>query len=147
MVPPGHPLTAIARPTLADIAQYPIITYDNGLTGRSRIDEAFTQAGIAPEIVLTAMDADVIKTYVVAGLGIGIIASVAFDAEEDRKLVSVSAEHLFASNMTRVAVRKGAYLRNFSVAFIEMFAPHLNRRLITAPQEEHSELSAETVDA
>lgn len=147
VVPPGHPLTAIARPTLEDIAQYSIITYDNGLTGRSRIDEAFDQAGITPEIVLTAMDADVIKTYVVAGLGVGIIASVAFDAEEDRKLVSVSAEHLFASNMTRVAIRKGAYLRNFSVAFIEMFAPHLNRQQITAPQEAPCESGTETVDA
>ncbi|WP_420226254.1 CysB family HTH-type transcriptional regulator [Pigmentiphaga litoralis] len=128
VVPHGHPLANVARLTLDELTDHPLITYDTGLTGRSRIDEAFAHADLTPDIVLTAMDADVIKTYVAAGLGVGIIASVAYDPEEDRKLVAVSAEHLFASNMTRVAIRKGAYLRNFALSFIEMFAPHLSRQ-------------------
>ncbi|OVZ64309.1 transcriptional regulator [Pigmentiphaga sp. NML080357] len=136
VAPPGHPLLDRAQPTLEELGRYPLITYDTGLTGRSHIDEAFANAGIVPDIVLTAMDADVIKTYVVAGLGVGIIAAMAYDSGEDVKLRSLAADHLFASNMTRVAVRRGAYLRNFAISFIEMFAPHLDRQTITAQQEE-----------
>jgi LysR family cys regulon transcriptional activator len=143
VVPTGHPLLQTPRPSLQDLARHPIITYDTGLTGRSRIDDAFASAQAEPDIVLTAMDADVIKTYVIAGLGVGIIASVAFNPDEDTKLQAINAEHLFASNMTRVAVRKGAYLRNYAVAFIEMFAPHLNRQIITAPVAEEVEHEAE----
>ncbi|QEI05473.1 CysB family HTH-type transcriptional regulator [Pigmentiphaga aceris] len=131
VVPHGHPLLGVDHPTLHELGRYPLITYDLGLTGRSSIDEAFARAGLAPDIVLTAMDADVIKTYVAAGLGVGIIASVAYKTEEDRQLQSISSTHLFKANMTRVAVRRGAYLRDFTVAFIEMFAPHLNRRIVT----------------
>ncbi|GAA4331706.1 CysB family HTH-type transcriptional regulator [Pigmentiphaga soli] len=131
VVPDGHPLLGVARPSIQALAAHPIITYDHGLTGRSHIDAAFEQAGERPDVVLTAMDADVIKTYVLAGLGVGIIASVAFDPAEDRRLRAIQADHLFESNMTWVAVRKGAYLRNYAVSFIEMFAPHLDRGTVT----------------
>lgn len=136
VVPPGHALLDSAQPTLADLARHPIITYEAGLTGRPHIDDAFAGAGIAPDIVLTAMDADVIKTYVIAGLGVGIIAAMAYDSDEDAKLRSMPADHLFASNMTRVAVRRGSYLRNFAMSFIEMFAPHLDRKTVMTRQED-----------
>jgi len=142
VAPPGHPILARERPTVEELARHPLITYDTGLTGRSHIDETFTRAGIVPDIVLTAMDVDVIKTYVAAGLGIGIIAAMAYDSEEDTKLRSLAADHLFASNMTRLAVRRGAYLRNFAIAFIEMFAPHLDRNTITAQQDEDEDAAA-----
>jgi len=132
VAPHGHPLLALPRPSLHDVARHPIVTYDLGLTGRSNIDDAFARGGLAPDIVLTAMDADVIKTYVAAGLGVGIIASVAFQPAEDRQLQAIPTTHLFKPATTRVAVRRGAYLRDFTVAFIEMFAPHLNRAIVTA---------------
>lgn len=127
VVPHGHALLDIESPTLADLAVHPLITYDTGLTGRPHIDAAFARHGLAPDIVLTAMDADVIKTYVIAGLGVGIIASIAYDPEEDRRLAAVDAHHLFEVNMTRIAIRRGAHLRKFAYAFIELFAPHLTR--------------------
>jgi LysR family cys regulon transcriptional activator len=143
VVPHGHPLLALPRPTLHDLVRHPIVTYDLGLTGRSNIDDAFARAGLAPDIVLTAMDADVIKTYVAAGLGVGIIASVAYRSAEDRQLASIASTHLFKANMTRVAVRRGAYLRDFTVAFIEMFAPHLNRAVVTGLDVAAAALPAE----
>jgi len=142
VAPHGHPLLDTPRPTLHELGRHPLITYDLGLTGRSSIDDAFARAGLAPDIVLTAMDADVIKTYVAAGLGVGIIASVAYKPEEDRQLQSIASTHLFKANMTRVAVRRGAYLRDFTVAFIEMFAPHLNRHIVTDAEAVRSEATA-----
>jgi len=149
VAPPGHPLLDIVQPSLEALARHPIVTYDTGLTGRPHIDQAFASAGIEPNIVLTAMDADVIKTYVAAGLGIGIIAAMAYDSNEDAKLRAIPADHLFVSNMTRVAVRRGALLRNFAVAFIEMFAPHLDQETITAQRQDGAatHYAAETVDA
>jgi len=128
VVPPEHALLKKrAALTLADVAAHPIITYDNGLTGRPHIDAAFARQALQPDIVLTAMDADVIKTYVIAGLGVGIIASIAYDPDEDARLAAIDAHHLFEANMTRIAIRRGAHLRKYAYAFIELFAPHLTR--------------------
>ena len=130
VVSPDHPLTKNPLPTLEDVAQYPLITYDAGFTGRRNIDAAFAGAGLHPEIVLTAMDADVIKTYVALDVGVGIIASMAYDGRKDDNLVCIGADHLFEPNTTRVAVRRGAYLRGYAHDFIGMFAPHLSRETV-----------------
>ncbi len=128
IVPLGHDLLKSRKVTLKELAQYPLITYEAGFTGRPHIDDAFTKQGLEPEIVLTAMDADVIKTYVASGLGVGIIASIAYNEKQDKQLKAIQADHLFAINMTKVAVRKGAYLRAYAYEFIELFAPHLKRK-------------------
>jgi LysR family cys regulon transcriptional activator len=128
VVPDGHPLLARATIRLEDLAQYPLITYDKGFTGRSHIDDAFARAGVDTDIVLTAMDSDVIKQYVALGMGVGIVASMAFDHGRDKGLRAVEASHLFAANTTRLAVRRGAYLRAYAYDFILRFAPELTRR-------------------
>ena len=129
IVPPGHPL--LDGPlTLESLAGHPLITYDTGFTGRSHIDEAFTQRRLAPSIVLTAMDADVIKTYVQLGMGVGIVASIAYEAERDTALRALDAGALFGINLTKLAVRRGSYLRGYVYAFIESFAPTLNRAIV-----------------
>ncbi|HET9644114.1 MAG TPA: CysB family HTH-type transcriptional regulator [Burkholderiaceae bacterium] len=130
MVPEGHPLLDAKPLTLARIAKYPIITYDAGYTGRAHIDEAFRRQGLEPELVLTAIDADVIKTYVELGLGVGIVASIAYDEERDRHLRALDARHLFALNMTRLAVRRGAWLRGYAYDFIQTFASPLTRSVV-----------------
>jgi LysR family transcriptional regulator, cys regulon transcriptional activator len=132
IVPVGHPLTGVKTPTLAQVAEYPIITYHEGLTGRSKVDEAFAAADIVPDIVMSALDADVIKTYVELGLGVGIVAWMAFDAQRDRGLRLLSCEHLFSSNVTRIAVRKGDYLRGFAYRFIELCSKDLNEAAVRA---------------
>ncbi|WP_422015747.1 CysB family HTH-type transcriptional regulator [Roseateles sp.] len=142
VVPPGHPLLDGQPLTLARLAQFPIITYEPGYTGRSHIDEAFAAAQIAPHIVLSAMDADVIKTYVELGLGVGIVASIAFDDERDRHLRALDARHLFADNMTRLAVRRSAYLRDYIYAFIQTFAPPLDREAVDAARHQGPEPDA-----
>jgi LysR family cys regulon transcriptional activator len=113
------------RITLEAMVEFPIITYDFAFTGRSTMQRAFESHGLTPDIVLTAIDADVIKTYVELGLGIGIIARMAFDPKRDRGLHAIDASHLFAPNVTRIGIRRGTYLRGFVYDFIEMFAPHL----------------------
>jgi LysR family cys regulon transcriptional activator len=131
VVPPGHELLDINGPiTLEHLARHPIITYETGYTGRAHIDDAFAQAGLTPDIVLSAMDADVIKTYVELGMGVGIVASIAFDAERDRTLHALDARHLFEINLTRLAVRRGTWLRGYVYAFIEAFAPTLSRSVV-----------------
>ena len=134
VVPPGHILARgveAGKPlSLQQLASFPIITYEEGYTGRGHIDDAFAREGLAPQIVLTAMDADVIKTYVELGLGVGIVAAIAFDEERDAHLTALDARHLFATNMTRLAVRRGAYLRGYVYDFIETFAPTLTRELV-----------------
>ena len=130
VVPNRHPLARVPRLALEDLAPYPIITYDAAFTGRSHIDAAFAARELKPDIVLSAIDADVIKTYVELGMGVGIVATMAFDAKRDRSLRSLDAGHLFASNTTRVAVRRGSLLRGYAYAFIELFAPHLSRDVI-----------------
>ena len=131
IVPPGHPLLD-APLTLEALARHPLITYDTGFTGRTRIDGAFADSGIAPQIVLTAMDADVIKTYVQLGMGVGIVAGVAYEAERDTQLSAVDAGALFGINTTKLAVRRGSYLRGYVYAFIEAFAPTLTRSVVDA---------------
>ena len=131
IVPPGHPLLDLDRPlTLIQLAKCPIITYEQGYTGRSHIDDAFSQEGLHPDVVLTAMDADVIKTYVELGMGVGIIASVALDEERDQNLRILDGRHLFEVNQTRLALRRGVWLRGFAYSFIETFVPTLTRSVI-----------------
>jgi LysR family cys regulon transcriptional activator len=130
IVPPGHALLDGAPLTLQRLAEYPIITYNLGYTGRRHIDEAFEKAGIEIDLVLTAMDADVIKTYVQLGLGIGIVAGVAYEAERDTQLRALDAGRLFGINLTKLAVRRGTYLRKYVYAFIESFAPTLTRAVV-----------------
>ncbi|MES2947975.1 MAG: CysB family HTH-type transcriptional regulator [Pseudomonadota bacterium] len=131
VVPPGHPLLEQAGPvTLQRLAQYPIITYQAGYTGRSHIDGAFAAAQLLPDVVLTAMDADVIKTYVELGMGVGIVASVALDTERDKNLRILDAGHLFQVNVTRLGLRRGAWLRGYAYSFIETFVPTLTRPVV-----------------
>ena len=133
ILPPDHPLTQLEGPlTLEALAAYPIITYEVGYTGRSHIDDAFKAAGLTPNVVLTAMDADVIKTYVELGMGVGIVASIALDKERDQRLAIREAGHLFAVNVTRLGLHKGGWLRGFAYNFIELFAPPLNRAVVEA---------------
>jgi LysR family cys regulon transcriptional activator len=116
--------------TLERLAEHPIITYNDGFTGRLHIDEAFANRKITPDLVLTAMDADVIKTYVELGLGVGIVASIAFDEARDQTLRAIDAGHLFAVNLTKLGVRRGSFLRGYVYDFIETFAPPLKRELV-----------------
>lgn len=136
VVPEGHSLIKRAASkaglTLADVASQPIVTYVFGFTGRSRLDEAFSAAGLAPHVVLTATDADVIKTYVRLGLGVGIIARMALDPERDQDLVPLNAAHLFAPSMTHIGFRRGTFLRRYMYDFIERFAPHLHKERVDA---------------
>lgn len=125
IVQQGHPLAAKAAPTLADVAEHPLITYHEGFTGRGRIDRAFADAGLATDVVMTALDADVIKTYVELGLGVGIVASMAYDAKKDDGLVRLDGSGLFPPNTTRIAVRRGHYLRGFAYRFIELCSANL----------------------
>ena len=133
VVPPHHPLLSVDGPvTLQQLARYPIITYQVGYTGRSHIDDAFASQALQPNVVLTAMDADVIKTYVELGMGVGIVASVALDAERDRNLRILDAGHLFQVNVTRLGLRKGVWLRGYAYSFIETFVPTLTQTVVTA---------------
>jgi LysR family cys regulon transcriptional activator len=131
IVPPGHAL--LDEPlTLESLARHPLITYDTGFTGRTRIDEAFAGRGLVPHIALAAMDADVIKTYAQLGMGVGIVAGIAFEAERDTQLRAIDAGHLFGVNVTKLAVKRGSYLRGYVHAFIESFAPTLTRAVVEA---------------
>ena len=132
LTPPRHPLLKVKKLTLQEIARYPIITYDFAFTGRSRINQAFAAVGLVPEVVLTAIDADVIKTYVELGLGIGIVAMMAYNPERDHRLRALDASHLFEPSTTRIGIRKDSYLRGYVYEFIAMFAPHLQRDLVDA---------------
>jgi LysR family cys regulon transcriptional activator len=131
IVPPNHPLaklqTTPGKLTLKDLGRNPIITYETTFAGRSKIDAAFAEAGIEPSIVLEAIDADVIKTYVQLGMGVGIIAGVAADLARDN-LAVLPCGHLFGKNTTRLAVKHGAYLRGFVYSFIELIAPGWDKR-------------------
>ncbi|MBY0577684.1 MAG: HTH-type transcriptional regulator CysB [Burkholderiales bacterium] len=132
VTPPKHPLLRKKPLTIEDVAQYPIITYDFAFTGRSKINKAFEAKGLYPNVVLTALDSDVIKTYVEMGMGIGIMAKMAFDEHRDRNLRAIDASHLFESSTTRIAIRRNSYLRGYMYDFIHLFAPHLNREKVEA---------------
>lgn len=127
VVPQGHPLAGRERVTLREVAEYPIVTYVFGFTGRSRLDEAFNREGLTPNVVFTATDTDVIKTYVRLGLGVGIIATMAVDPVQDKDLIVLPADHLFEPSITHIGFRKGTFLRKFMYDFIQRFAPHLTR--------------------
>lgn len=127
---PGHELLDGRPLTLERLAEHPIITYNAGFTGRLHIDAAFAKARIEPDLVLTAMDADVIKTYVELELGVGIVASIAFDEERDSSLRALDAGHLFEVNLTKLGVRRGSFLRRYVYDFIETFASPLKRELV-----------------
>lgn len=129
IAPAGHPLTRLHRLELSDIADYPIVTYVFGFTGRSQLDHAFDRAGLKPQVVFTAADADVIKTYVRLGMGVGIVATMAYDPDLDSDLVSIDASHLFEHSVTRLGFRRGILLRGYMYDFIELFAPHLTREV------------------
>jgi LysR family cys regulon transcriptional activator len=137
ITPPRHPLLKLEKLTLEAIVQYPIITYDFAFTGRTKINQAFEAKGLTPNVVLTAIDADVIKTYVELGLGIGILAQMAFDPKRDKHLRAIDASHLFEPSTTRIGITRNSYLRGYVYDFIGMFAPHLNHSVITAAMEGH----------
>ena len=130
IVPPKHPLLAEKKLTLEKIAKYPIITYDFAFSGRGKINAAFEAHQVSPNIVLTAIDADVIKTYVELGLGVGILAQMAFIPERDKHLRMIDAGNLFPASTTRIAIRRNEYLRGYAYHFIELFAPHLTREVV-----------------
>ncbi len=132
VVPRGHRLERMGELTLEAVAEEPIVTYVFGFTGRSKLDEAFMSAGLSPRVVFTATDADVIKTYVRLGLGVGIIAAMAYDADHDADLVALPAGHLFEPSVTHIGFRKGTFMRRFMFDFIEYFAPHLTREVVEA---------------
>src|SRR5208282_1220919 len=132
IVPPNHPLTKEKKLSLEAVAKYPIITYDFAFTGRSKMQGAFESRGLTPNVVLTAIDADVIKTYVELGLGIGIVASMAYDPKRDRHLRAIDAGHLFEASTTRIGLRRNFYLRGYLYDFIELFAPHLTQKAVEA---------------
>ena len=130
LVPRDHPLAKLAEVSIEDVAEHPIVTYVFGFTGRSRLDDAFSEKGLTPKLVFTATDADVIKTYVRLGLGIGIVAHMAYDPVLDHDLVAIEAGHLFESSVTSIGFRKGTYLRGYMYDFIHTFAPHLTRNVV-----------------
>lgn len=138
IVPTNHPLAQVSKLSLEDVAAYPIVTYVFGFTGRSKLDEAFIERGLAPKVVFTAADADVIKTYVRLGLGIGIVAKMAVDKTLDSDLVALDASHLFEPSVTKIGFRRGTFLRGFMFDFIEMFAPHLTKDLVEEAYARHT---------
>jgi LysR family cys regulon transcriptional activator len=129
VVPPKHPLLK-GNLTLEKLADYPIVTYDFAFANRTLVQKAFESRGLAPHIVLSAQDSDVIKTYVELGLGVGILAKMAFDRQRDRALRAIDASHLFESSTTRLGIKRGAYLRRYAYDFIATFAPQLPRPLV-----------------
>ena len=131
VMPAGHPLAQVERISLEDLARYPLVSYHPSFSGRTRVDQAFAARQLKPNIVLEAIDADVIKTYVRVGLGIGILAELAVrDDAPGSDLVSRTVGHLFGQNVTRIAFKRGAYLRSFVYAFAEMLSDRLSRALI-----------------
>jgi LysR family cys regulon transcriptional activator len=123
VVPHDHPLIRLQPLTLAAVAEYPLITYHHGFTGRGRIDAAFEAAGLAPQVVLTALDSDVLKAYVELGLGIGIIAPAAFDPRRDAGLALLDGAALFPESTSQVAVRRGQLLRGYTLHFVQRCCP------------------------
>lgn len=144
LVPKGHPLATHQGPlTLEALAEHPLVTYVFGFTGRSQLDDAFKAKGLTPNVVLTAADADVIKTYVRLGMGVGIVAHMAVDEALDDDLVALDASHLFASSTTKIGIRRGTFMRGYMYDFLERFAPHLTRdrvdeALTAGPRHEQS---------
>jgi len=132
IVAKGHPLLRRGAITIEQLAEFPIITYSEGFTGRARVDEAFARAGVTPKIAMSALDADVIKAYVELGLGVGVVAAMAVDPSRDKALHLVPSEHLFEANTTRIAIRRGNYLRGFACRFIQLCVPSIKEAEIRA---------------
>jgi LysR family cys regulon transcriptional activator len=132
VMPHDHPLLNDQPLTLEKITRYPLITYDFAFTGGSLVSRVFGKEGLTPNVVLTAIDADVIKTYVTLGLGIGLLAKMAYDPERDTNLAMLDASHLFPPSTTFVGVRKDAYLRGYMYEFIQLLAPHFDRKAVNA---------------
>ncbi len=130
IAPTAHPIHQAKHLTLHEIARHPIVTYAFAFTGRSQINAAFSSQGLRPEVVLSAIDADIIKTYVKMGFGVGIVAKMAFDDQADGGLHARDASHLFPDSTTFIGIARGAYLRGYVYSFIEMFAPHLRREAV-----------------
>ncbi len=130
VVPHAHPLAQAKTLTLEELATFPLVTYDAAFAGRNKIDLAFQRRGLKPDVVLEAIDADVIKTYVELGMGVGIIAGLAYNANRDTGLKAIPAGQLFGTNLSRVALKEGAYLRGYVFTFIELMAPNLSRKLV-----------------
>jgi LysR family cys regulon transcriptional activator len=139
VVPHEHPLTRSKAISLEEIAEYPLITYDAAFAGRSKVDHAFELRQLKPDVLLEAIDADVIKTYVELGMGVGIIAGMAFDPERDRNLRAIPVGQLFGMNVSRVAIKQGAYLRSYVYTFIELLTPTLNRKMVEAAMRGNSD--------
>jgi len=130
VVPHDHPLLQGGPLTLEKLVNYPLITYDFAFTGGTLVSKTFSDAGLTPNVVLTAIDADVIKTYVTLGLGVGLLANMAYDADRDTHLAKIDVDHLFADSTTYLGVRKDAFLRGYMYGFIELIAPHFNRAAV-----------------
>ncbi|WP_119560532.1 HTH-type transcriptional regulator CysB [Vibrio cholerae] len=130
VVPKDHPLTKKEQVTIEDLAAYPLVTYVFGFTGRSELDSAFNRVGMTPKVVFTATDADVIKTYVRMGIGVGVIASMAVDKKQDTDLVAIDASHIFSASTPSIGFRRGTFLRSYMFDFMERFAPHLTRPVV-----------------
>jgi LysR family cys regulon transcriptional activator len=139
IAPDGHPVLDGRPLSLAELARWPLITYDSAFAGRSRINAAFERAHLTPNVVLAAIDADVIKTYVSLGLGLGIIAHQAYDVVRDAGLQALEAGQLFGSNTTRIGLRRGTHVRRFDYDFIELFAPQLTRRAVDMAMVGHGD--------
>jgi LysR family cys regulon transcriptional activator len=132
LVPQNHPLRELQPLTLEAVASFPLVTYVFGFTGRSQLNEAFNAKGLRPNVVFTATDADVIKTYVRLGLGVGIVAHMAYEPERDTGICALNAAHLFPASTTRIGLRRDTFLRGYMYEFIALFAPHLTRERIDA---------------
>lgn len=130
VVPHGHPLLDCQPLAMADLARYPLITYVFGFTGRSKMDKAFGRHGLSPRIVLTATDSDIIKHYVRLGMGVGVIATSAFDEGDRESLVCLNIDHLIASSVAHVCLRRHAHLRDYMYDFIHLYAPHVSRETV-----------------
>jgi LysR family cys regulon transcriptional activator len=143
VVPKGHALLAGGKLTLKRLAEFPIVTYEFSFSGRSSLPARFEAAGLALDVALTARDADVIKTYVSIGLGVGILASVAFDPQTDTDLAALDASHLFEGHTTWIGFRRGSVLRAYMYDFIELLAPHFPKKIVRKAEQlkNHEELS------
>jgi LysR family transcriptional regulator, cys regulon transcriptional activator len=138
VVQQDHPLIKAQPLTLKKISNYPLITYDFAFTGGSLVSKVFEQQGLTPNVVLTAIDADVIKTYVSLGLGIGLLATMAYDAERDSNLVALDVSHLFPASTTYVGIRRDAYLRGFAYHMIQLLAPNYDKAAVQSALHEHA---------
>jgi LysR family cys regulon transcriptional activator len=147
VVPRGHPLVKEKKLTLKALAEHPIITYTFSFTGPSSLNQTFAAAGLEPNVALTARDADVIKTYVRLGMGIGIVAPMAIEAQDEQDLVVLDASHLFAEHTTWLGLRRGMLLRRYMYEFIRLLAPHADRRTVDRAREAADDAAVQAIFA